>query len=61
MFYPHMDVDVGDLSAAKSALVVFDPSVLLAIVLQQLRQAEELDATIYNNVLNGFRYNAFKR
>jgi hypothetical protein len=41
-------VDVGDLCAAESALVVFDAGVFLAVVLQHLGQAEELDAAICN-------------
>jgi hypothetical protein len=44
--YSHVDVDVGDLRAAESALVVFDAGVFLAVVLQHLGQAEELDAAI---------------
>ena len=43
-----MNVDVGDLGQTESALVILDPGVLLAIVLQHLRQAEELDAAIWN-------------
>lgn len=43
-----MNVDVGDLCQTESALVILDPGVLLAIVLQHLRQAEELDAAIWN-------------
>ena len=46
--YPHMNVDVGDLGQTESALVILDPGVLLPIVLQHLRQAEELDAAIWN-------------
>ena len=43
-----MDLDIGDLCSAQPTLVILDPRVLLAIVLQQLRQAEELDAAIWN-------------
>lgn len=44
---PHVDSNIRDLGSTQSTLVVFDPSVLLPIMFQHLRQGVESEAAIW--------------